>query len=105
MLISAVAAGVSVAEYETMDLLEIAYTIEGNKERYYNELYYLRYMTWLQMKPHIKEGSLKTAEELFGLPTDKKDIVTTRSDVEKMEELWRESDKINWAEGKRTALK
>ncbi len=87
-----------------MDLLEIAYTIEGSKEKDYNELYYLRYMTWLQMKPHTKEGSLKTAEELFLLPTDKKAQKTTRADVEKMEELWKEADKINWAEGKRIAL-
>ena len=75
-----------------MSILEIAYTIVGNKERVYNELYYQRYMAWVQMKPHIKENTLKTPQELFMLPTDKKATVTTRADVEKMQESWRQLD-------------
>ena len=75
-----------------MSILEIAYTIVGNKERVYNELYYQRYMAWVQMKPHIKENTLKTPQELFVLPTDKKATVTTREDVEKMQESWRQLD-------------
>lgn len=75
-----------------MSILEIAYTIVGNKERVYNELYYQRYMAWVQMKPHIKENTLKTPQELFMLPTDKKATVTTREDVEKMQESWRQLD-------------
>ena len=96
MLISAISAGISVEEYDTMDILEIAYTIEGNKERMYNELYYQRYMTLIQMKPHIKENTLKTPQELFELPIDKKPEVTTRADVEKMQEMWKESDSKKW---------
>lgn len=96
MLISAISSGISVEEYDTMDILEIAYTIEGNKERMYNELYYQRYMTWIQMKPHIKENTLKTPQELFELPIDKKPEVTTRADVEKMQEMWKESDSKKW---------
>ena len=75
-----------------MSILEIAYTIVGNKEKVYNELYYQRYMAWVQMKPHIKENTLKTPQELFVLPTDKKATVTTREDVEKMQESWRQLD-------------
>lgn len=79
-----------------MDILEIAYTIVGNKERMYNELYYQRYMAWVQMKPHIKENTLRTPQELFELPTDKKTTVTTRDDLEKIEEMWRDADAKKW---------
>jgi len=48
------------------------------------------------MKPHIKENTLKTPQELFELPIDKKPEVTTRADVEKMQEMWKESDSKKW---------
>jgi hypothetical protein len=95
-MISAIAAGVSIGDYETMDILEIAYTIVGNQERLYNKLTYQRYMAWVQMKPHIKENTLKAPEELFALPTDKKAKVTTNADLEKMQNDWKKADAKKW---------
>ena len=78
-----------------MSFLDIAYTIVGVEENKYQDLGYARYMTWLQMKPHIKEGSLKEPSDIFKLPTDIKKPIekkTTREDVERIMESW---DKID----------
>ena len=78
-----------------MSFLDIAYTIIGVEENKYQDLGYARYMTWLQMKPHIKEGSLKEPSDIFSLPTDTKKPVekkTTREDVERMMESWNKID-------------
>ena len=90
------AAGVSVQDFQEMDLLEVAYTIAGYRQRLYNKLEYDRYMAWVQMKPHIKENTLKTPKELFELPTDKKSVTTTREDVEAMQKLWEKADRKKW---------
>jgi len=84
-----------VSQYDTMSFLDIAYTIIGVEENKYQDLGYARYMTWLQMKPHIKEGSLKEPSDIFSLPTDTKKPVekkTTREDVERMMESWNKID-------------
>jgi len=78
-----------------MSFLDIAYTIVGVEENKYQDLGYARYMTWLQMKPHIKEGSLKEPSDIFSLPTDTKKPVekkTTREDVDRMMEEWNKID-------------
>tara|TARA_R110002153_G_scaffold106827_1_gene246331 strand:+ start:1113 stop:1385 length:273 start_codon:yes stop_codon:yes gene_type:complete len=78
-----------------MSFLDIAYTIIGVEENKYQDLGYARYMTWLQMKPHIKEGTLKEPSDIFSLPTDIKKPVekkTTREDVERMMESWNKID-------------
>ena len=78
-----------------MSFLDIAYTIVGIEENKYQDLGYARYMTWLQMKPHIKEGSLKEPSDIFSLPTDTKKPVekkTTREDLERMMEAWKKID-------------
>jgi len=78
-----------------MSFLDIAYTIVGVEENKYQDLGYARYMTWLQMKPHIKEGTLKEPSDIFSLPTDIKKPIekkTTREDVERIMESW---DKID----------
>tara|TARA_R110002074_G_scaffold101399_2_gene218919 strand:+ start:432 stop:704 length:273 start_codon:yes stop_codon:yes gene_type:complete len=78
-----------------MSFLDIAYTIVGVEENKYQDLGYARYMTWLQMKPHIKEGSLKEPSDIFSLPTDIKKPVekkTTRGDLDKMMEEWSDLD-------------
>ena len=78
-----------------MSFLDIAYTIVGVEENKYQDLGYARYMTWLQMKPHIKEGSLKEPSDIFKLPTDIKKPVekkTTREDVDRMMEEWNKID-------------
>ena len=69
--------------------------IVGNEEKNYQDLGYARYMTWLQMKPHIKEGTLKEPSDIFGLPTDKKKVTaikTTKEDVARMLEEWNAVD-------------
>jgi len=84
-----------VSQYDTMSFLDIAYTIVGVEENKYQDLGYARYMTWLQMKPHIKEGSLKEPSDIFKLPTDIKKPVekkTTREDVDRMMEEWNKID-------------
>ena len=78
-----------------MSFLDIAYTIVGLEENKYQDLGYARYMTWLQMKPHIKEGSLKDPSDIFKLPTDTKKPVekkTTREDIDRMIEEWNKID-------------
>ena len=83
------------SQYDTMSFLDIAYTIVGVEENKYQDLGYARYMTWLQMKPHIKEGSLKEPSDIFSLPTDTKKPVekkTTREDVDRMMEEWNKID-------------
>jgi hypothetical protein len=78
-----------------MSFLDIAYTIVGVEENKYQDLGYARYMTWLQMKPHIKEGSLKDPSDIFKLPTDIKKPVekkTTREDIDRMMEEWNKID-------------
>ena len=83
------------SDYDTMSFLDIAYTIVGVEENKYQDLGYARYMTWLQMKPHIKEGTLKEPSDIFSLPTDIKKPVekkTTREDVERMMESWNKID-------------
>ena len=78
-----------------MSFLDIAYTIVGMEEKNYQYLGYARYMTWLQMKPHIKEGSLKEPSDIFKLPTDTIKPIekkTTRADLDKMMEKWEELD-------------
>ena len=78
-----------------MSFLDIAYTIVGLEENKYQDLGYARYMTWLQMKPHIKEGSLKDPSDIFKLPTDIKKPVekkTTREDIDRMMEEWNKID-------------
>ena len=78
-----------------MSFLDIAYTIVGVEENKYQDLGYARYMTWLQMKPHIKEGSLKEPSDIFSLPTDIKKPVekkTTREDLDKMMKKWEDLD-------------
>jgi hypothetical protein len=84
-----------VSQYDTMSFLDIAYTIVGVEENKYQDLGYARYMTWLQMKPHIKEGSLKDPSDIFKLPTDIKKPVekkTTREDIDRMMEEWNKID-------------
>ena len=83
------------SQYDEMSFLDIAYTIVGVEENKYQDLGYARYMTWLQMKPHIKEGSLKEPSDIFKLPTDIKKPVekkTTREDVDRMMEEWNKID-------------
>ena len=78
-----------------MSFLDIAYTIIGVEENKYQDLGYARYMTWLQMKPHIKEGTLKEPSDIFSLPTDIKKPIekkTSREDVERMMENWNKID-------------
>jgi len=81
-----------------MSFLEVAYTIVGVEENKYQDLNYARYMTWLQMKPHIKEGSLKEPSDIFSLPTDTKKataVKTTREDVDDIMKRWEAVDNSN----------
>ena len=96
ILIDSIEAGVSIQDYDTMSLLELAYTIVGYRQRNYNRLSYERYLAFITLQPHIKKGSLKSASELFPLPTDEEEKVEQMS-VDDLKEIWKQADAKTWS--------
>lgn len=88
-----------------MSFLEIAYTITGMEENKYQDLGYARYMTWLQMKPHIKEGTLKEPSDIFSLPTDVKKATATKTTREDIDDIMKRWNAVDNSDAKRVIKK
>lgn len=91
MLLDSIEAGIDPKQYETMDLLEVAYAIEGYRQRVYTRITYNRHLAWISMLPHVKKDSLNNATDIMTLPTDSIDSNTPVS-IEEMQEYWNKID-------------